>query len=55
MAKKKNLLDNSFSVHPLQDSLRIVYEGRPARPLPNLILHHETNAEKYTRNFCIFQ
>jgi len=51
MAKNTTTKENPFSVRPLQDRLRSVNERRRTRPLPNLINHYETKAEKIYPKF----
>jgi hypothetical protein len=51
----KELLDQPFCERPLRDKLRILSKGRPTPPLPNVVTHHKTKPEKYTRQFCISQ
>jgi hypothetical protein len=51
----REILDPPFCVRPLRNKLRIQNKGRPAPPLPNVIAHHKTNTEQYTRYFCISQ
>jgi hypothetical protein len=51
----KELLDQPFCERPLRDELRILNKGRPTPPLPNVITHHKTKTEQYTRHFCISQ
>jgi hypothetical protein len=51
----KELSHSPFSVRPLHDKLRIVNKDRPTPPLPNVITHHKTNTEQYTRHFYLSQ
>jgi len=37
----KELLNNSFSMFPLHNTLGTVSKGHPTVPLPNLITHHK--------------
>jgi hypothetical protein len=49
----KGFLDNPYFVHPLHSKLIIMNKGRPTQPLPNVIKHHKTKTERYTRHFCV--
>jgi len=45
----KELLDNPFSMRPIHDKGRIVNKDRHISPLLNVITHHKTKTEPYTR------
>jgi len=51
----KELLDQPFCERPLRDKLSRLNKGRPTPPLTNVITHHKTKPEQYTRHFCISQ
>jgi len=48
----KELLENTFSVLPLQDKVRRVNKGRLTPPIPNVITHYKSNTERCTDIFA---
>lgn len=48
-----DILKNGFSCRSFEEKLKIVTNGRPCPPLPNLTTKHKGKKEEYTRHFSV--